>query len=249
MFELIECFNQKKIIADLKKLLLREPKLAERKFPFIEDKLTVAELWYANRDGWCFGICANVVAHLESPMLKNQLIRIESCKEAFKSAMKQVESRPIEALLLQEMQRKALEMPEMKLYPSPPDMSGQFSMWCLEIHDSAQSQPQLHAILTSNNRALGKYLIFDSNCGLYESSKKFTQYLNNNLQRAMSQGMNQIYAMNEIIREAALTFASGVDNYSQKSLSFTNNIPRMSSKDLLNVARKLKAKISKYLPR
>jgi hypothetical protein len=250
-FDRIEPFDQKEIIDDFKIRLLLNPRFAKRELPFLKGNPTIESVYDGNIEGWCFGICADVIARLENPMItmQKQLIRVESCRQAFKSAMKQVESKPVEALLLQEMQARVPQIPNVELYSSPPDMNSHFSMWFLQASGNPQRKGWVHAIITSNNKELGSYFIFDPNGGFYESSKKFTQYLNNKLQQAISQGMNHTKAMKEIIQEAALTFAEGVEPYGKWLLSFIKNTPYVGSKKLSNIVERFKADMNKYLPK
>lgn len=97
--------------------------------------------------GWCWGVCAFIIEHLESPMMKTQLIRVESCVQAFSNAlgaMMRAKFAIIETLALQKMQN---EVP--KLYRDPPCP---FSMWSLEIGTYEQNTSLSHAIITRFKR-------------------------------------------------------------------------------------------------
>jgi hypothetical protein len=248
MFERKIRFNQwEDMIVPIKNLLIQEPKLANQKIPFLEGRPTMQELWEKSTDGCCWGIAANVVAHLENPMLtmKSQLIRVESCVQAFKSAISAITGNKYaltETLILQDMQD---QVEDWQRYRNPPYMESPFSMWFLEANETAQHKGWVHAIVTTNNKALGAYFVFDSNDGLFQSTPEFTQELNNKLQQKICQGMRQADAIKEIIRKAAFTFAEV--HYKERPLYLIRNIPYMSSRDVFYVAENFKARIRRHL--
>lgn len=239
MFKLILPFDQRKTMHSLRKLIDANPGLAKCRLPFIEGSPTVEDLMHGTYKGWCWGICAALVAHVTNP-LKSPIATVEACKGAFIEAIEELNKSLVETMYFQYMHRNR-KVPKEQIHINPADMQSPFSLWTLE--GKLPGERLLHAILTSNKTTLKEYLIFDSNYGLYKSTQEYTRELKEKFSMALFTTKSEAQARMEVIMEAALAFASSMSLYNSYRLSLMEQVPYMGSRGLFDMVQEFRAKM------